>query len=127
MSSGTLSSHSLANSSPVTPRGTCAVHTVPAQLRSVHSPVDGAAGGASGRAASSTAHTRSRSPTGSGSSASTPATSSPRPAPTSTKASSSGRPSASSTSSSSRATARANSGEACTEVRKCPAGPSGLR
>ena len=40
------------------------------------------------------------------------------------RASSAGRPSASSTRDSSSATAPANSAEACTEVRKCPAGRS---
>lgn len=38
-----------------------------------------------------------------------------------------GRPSASSTRHSSRATASANSADACTDVRKCPAGPSDRR
>ena len=72
-----------------------------------------------GRGARSTAYGCTVRPSGSRSS--TPVSSSPRPAPTSTNVTSSVS-SAAAVRISSRATAAANSGEACTEVRKCAGG-----
>lgn len=81
----------------------------------------------SGRSAISTPYARTRAATSAGSAASTPTASSPRPAARSTKSSAAGRSRASSTRHRRRATAPAKSADAWTDVRKCPAGPSGLR